>query len=120
MKKNIQTRIAKRKLRIRSKISGSENRPRLSVFRSNRYIYAQLIDDVKGVTLLSVSEKELPKDSINKKMKKNGKASILGQILAQKAIKRKIKTIVFDRNRYKYHGRIKALAESVREGGLKF
>lgn len=115
MKKNKQK--IKRKLRIRAKVQGSGLRPRLSVFRSNKFIYAQIIDDDKKVTILGVSEKELGK---KEKQKPIEKSKQLGLILAKKAIDKKIKEVIFDKGPYLYHGRIKALAEGAREGGLKF
>lgn len=109
--------------RIRNKILAKKTFPRLTVFRSNRYIYAQIIDDKKGLTLVAVSEKEI-EDSTpiqsGSKMKKIEKAKIVGQKLAQKAKTKKIKNVVYDKGAYKYHGRIKALAEGAREGGLVF
>lgn len=108
-----------RKVRTRSKISGTSLRPRLSVYRSNKYISAQIINDEKGHTLVSVSEKslgklgELGKDGA-------GKAKEIGKMLAEKALKSKIKKIVFDKGGYAYHGKIKAIAEGAREGGLEF
>ncbi|MBL7158981.1 50S ribosomal protein L18 [Candidatus Microgenomates bacterium] len=107
----------KRKTRIRSKIKGTLLRPRLSVFRSNYYTYAQIINDEKGETLVAASEKEL---KVDKKHSKTERASLIGQLLAKKALKAGIKKIVFDRGSYKYHGRVKTLAERAREGGLKF
>lgn len=103
--------------RVRAKINGTKECPRLSVFRSSQHIYAQLIDDVKGKTLVSFSDEKI-KDS--KKMDKTQVAKEVGISLAKKALKEKIEKIVFDRGGYKYHGRIKALAEGAREGGLKF
>jgi large subunit ribosomal protein L18 len=101
---------------VRKKISGTTDRPRLSVFRSNRGIYAQIIDDQKGVTLVSASTVEIGKNaSLNMENSKN-----VGKKIAEKAIASGINTIVFDRNGYLYHGNIKALAEGAREGGLKF
>lgn len=102
--------------RIRAKIIGTSARPRLSVFRSHRHIYGQLIDDEKAKTLLSVSDKEIK----NGKAAKKEIAKDVGKLLAQKAQEKKIKEIVFDRGGYKFHGRIKAVAEGAREGGLKF
>lgn len=93
--------------RIRAKIFGSKERPRLSVFRSNKYIYAQLIDDDAGKTITNVYA-----------VLKN--AEKVGESIAKKALEKKIKTIVFDRGGYKYHGRVKALAEAARKEGLKF
>lgn len=106
----------KRAKRIRAKVTGTEDRPRLSVFRSNREIYAQLIDDVKGITLLGVSEKTLSE----KKGTKIEKAKTLGETLAKLALKKRIKQVVFDKGSYAYHGRVKSLAEGAREGGLQF
>lgn len=115
--------------RIRSKIQGTQKKPRLCVFRSNQYIYAQLIDDEKGKTLASASTKNLEKiDSLAKNIIKNQDlyskklqvAFRVGQLLAKKALKNKIKAIAFDRNGYKYHGRVKALADGARESGLVF
>lgn len=105
----------KRHRKIRRTLSGNENTPRLCVFRSNAAIYAQLIDDVKGVTLASSSSLEL-------KLKNNNleAASKVGKDIADKAKKAKIKTVVFDRGGYLYHGRVKALAEAARENGLEF
>jgi large subunit ribosomal protein L18 len=101
---------------IRKKISGTAERPRLSVFRSNTGIYAQLIDDTKGVTLVSVSTREL-----GDKTKLNiANSRQAGVKLAEKAKAAGIETVVFDRNGYLYHGNIKAFAEGAREGGLKF
>ena len=106
----------KRHARIRTKISGTADSPRLSVFRSNSNIFAQLIDDEKGVTLVSSS-------SISLKLKNGGNvegAKLVGKDIAEKAKKAKIKKVVFDRGGYLYHGRIKALAEAARENGLEF
>ena len=101
---------------VRKKISGTTERPRLSVFRSNRGIYVQVIDDLKGVTLASASTVELgDKVKLNKENSKS-----VGKKIAEKAIASGVQTIVFDRNGYLYHGNIKALAEGAREGGLKF
>src|SRR3989344_3557230 len=102
----------RRKKRVRSKIKGSLKRPRLSVFRSSKHIYAQIIDDNKGETLVSASDMELVKGS--KKKTNSTKKDIsyqLGDLLAQKALKKKIKRVIFDRGAYRYHGRVKALAE---------
>jgi len=100
----------RRHIRIRSRVKGTEKCPRLSVFRSNKYIYAQLIDDFNGKTLIS------KKDKLNK----TEKAKEIGSSLAKKALAQKIEKIIFDRGGYKYHGRIKAIAEGARQGGLKF
>ncbi|HZJ18246.1 MAG TPA: 50S ribosomal protein L18 [Patescibacteria group bacterium] len=106
----------RRKIRTRSKTKGGEQRPRLSVFRSNNYFYAQIINDEKGKTVISISEKDLSK---KEKINKTGKAKELGIALAKKAIAKKIQTVIFDRGSYSYHGRVKAFAEGAREGGLK-
>ena len=114
LKSNRRARIKKR---IRKNISGTSSRPRLSVFRSNKQIYAQVIDDVKGVTITSASSHV--KDSAQK-VNKTDQAKLIGKEIAEKASKAGIKEVVFDRNGYLYHGRVKALAESARENGLKF
>jgi len=114
----------RRHRRVRAKINGTKECPRLCVFRSNKYIYAQLIDDEKGKTLLSVTDKKpKPKTKTKTKVKESSNinsALEVGKILAEKAIEKKIKKIVFDRGGYKYHGRVKAIAEGARQGGLKF
>ncbi|WP_278020391.1 50S ribosomal protein L18 [Flavobacterium ginsengisoli] len=104
------------KFRIRKSVSGSAARPRLSVFRSNKEIYAQIIDDVNGVTILVASsrEKEIGKGT-NVEV-----AAAVGKLVAEKALKAGIDTITFDRGGYLYHGRIKSLAEGARAAGLKF
>lgn len=105
----------KRKKRIRSKIIGTKNTPRLSVFRSNNHIYAQLIDDKAGNTLVWAND-----INIKEKISKLEIASKVGDEIAKKALKKKIKMIVFDRGGYKYHGRVRAVAEGARKGGLVF
>lgn len=110
-------RIQMRHRRIRAKINGTSDRPRILVFRSNKHIYAELIDDVKNKTLASASDKSLKKKA---GMKKNDLAKEVGKLLAKKASEIKIKEAVFDRRGYKFHGRIKNVAEGAREGGLKF
>jgi large subunit ribosomal protein L18 len=110
-------RRAKIKRRIRKKISGTSKLPRLTVFRSNKQIYAQLIDDANGVTLVSASSfKNKAVESKNK----SEQAAVIGKEVAEKALKAGIESVVFDRNGYLYHGRVKSLANSAREGGLKF
>ncbi len=107
------------KYRIRKKINGTNEKPRLSVFRSNVNISVQLIDDINGRTLVAASSlnKEIAeKTGINK----IEKAKLVGKLIAENAKKAGIETVVFDRNGYLYHGRVKALADSAREGGLKF
>mgnify|MGYP000412764529 CR=1 FL=1 len=103
------------KLGIRRKISGTTTRPRVSVFRSNKAIYGQLIDDINGTTLVSASSKELGKANNNIEVSKE-----VGKKLAEKASAAGINSVVFDRNGYPYHGKVKAFAEGAREGGLKF
>jgi large subunit ribosomal protein L18 len=104
------------KMRIRKKISGSAELPRISVFRSNSQIYAQIIDDVAGKTLAAASSLELGKN----KATKTDAATQVGKALAEKAMAAGISNVVFDRGGYLFHGRVKALAEGAREGGLKF
>ena len=106
------------KRRIRKKISGSAQQPRLAVFRSNKEIYAQLIDDATGATLVAASSKQ--KDLSASKANKIELAKLVGQSIAEKAAAAKISTVVFDRGGFLYHGRIKSLAEGAREAGLKF
>lgn len=106
------------KMRVRKIVSGSASRPRLSVFRSNQQIYAQLIDDNAGVTLLSVSSRV--KEISEAQGSKTDKAALVGKQVAEKALAAGIINVVFDRNGYLYHGRVKQLAEAAREGGLKF
>lgn len=108
----------KRKLRIRNKISGTEIKPRLSIFRSNKYIYGQFINDVDGKTLLSISLNDIKDIHGNKK--KVDAAYEIGKLLAEAALKNNIKEVVFDRSGYKYHGRVESLAKGAREGGLNF
>ena len=103
--------------RVRAKVKGTEKRPRLCVFRSNQHIYAQLIDDNKGKTLAAVSDLDLKAKT---KKTKTDLAKEVGKLIAKKAAAKKIETAVFDRAGYKYHGRVKALAEGAKEGGLKF
>ena len=104
--------------RIRKKITGTAERPRLAIFRSNKEIYASIIDDTKGITILSASSRE--KALANVKGTKTEIAATVGKALAEKAVKAGIEIVTFDRNGYLYHGRVKALAEAAREGGLKF
>ena len=108
-----------RKPRIRKKISGTEARPRLVVFRSNQHLYAQLVDDVNGVTLAATSTQMLNKDGETLKANEDSAAKV-GKDIAAKALEKKIESVVFDRNGYIYHGKIKALADGAREAGLKF
>jgi large subunit ribosomal protein L18 len=107
------------KMRIRKDVYGTKDKPRFSVFRSNKQIYVQLIDDEQGKTLLSVSSKV--KEIAEKTgLTKTEQAKLVGKLAAEKSKESGISTVVFDRNGYLYHGRIKALAEAAREGGLKF
>jgi large subunit ribosomal protein L18 len=107
----------RRKQAIRKEITGTKNRPRLNVFRSNKHIYAALIDDECGETLLAVSEKDI---KAAKEATKTEKAFLLGKQIGEQALKKGYKRIVFDRAGYIYHGRVKRLAEGAREAGLKF
>ena len=106
------------KNRIRKIVSGTEAQPRLSVFRSNKEIYAQLVNDVNGSTIVSSSSTE--KEISNTKGNKTETASLVGKKLAEKAASKGIKQVSFDRSGYLYHGRVKSLADGAREGGLKF
>ena len=112
----------KRRIRIKSRIrkivSGTEARPRLSVFRSNNEIYAQIVDDVSGKTISAASSRD--KDINTAKVNKTEAAALVGKALAEKALKAGIETISFDRGGYLYHGRVKSLADGAREAGLKF
>ncbi len=104
----------RRHKRVRHKISGSAERPRLCVFRSNKNIYAQIIDDVAGVTLASASSLELEEGATK------DAAKAVGELIAVKALEKGVKEVVFDRGGYLYHGRVKELAEAARSGGLQF
>lgn len=116
--KNSRTRS---KIKIRKKMSGVADKPRLTVYRSLNNIYAQVIDDTTGKTLVSASSlsKEIVEDIKNAKSK-TAKSKIVGGLVAKKAVENKISTVVFDRNGYRYHGRVQAVAEGAREAGLKF
>lgn len=108
------------KTRIRGKVSGTAARPRMSVFRSNKQIYVQFIDDQKGITLASASS--LDKEIAEQAQKVNGieQAKLVGKLAAERALAKGIEAVSFDRNGYLYHGRVKTLADAAREGGLKF
>ena len=106
------------RFRIRKTVSGTSQRPRLAVFRSNKEIYAQVIDDVSGKTITAASTRD--KDIDASKVNKTEAAKLVGKAIAEKAIKAGVESITFDRGGYLYHGRIKSLAEGAREGGLKF
>jgi large subunit ribosomal protein L18 len=111
-------RRARRHLRVRKKVSGSDARPRLVVFRSSKHVYAQLVDDARGVTLVGASDRS---DGIQIEGKgKTAKSFALGQLIAAKAKERGITRVVFDRAGYQYHGRVKAVADGARKGGLEF
>ncbi|HUD04486.1 MAG TPA: 50S ribosomal protein L18 [Patescibacteria group bacterium] len=114
---NIKNRVERRKTRIRAKVQGTAVKPRLSVFRSNKHIYAQIIDDVKKQTLTGASEQEL---KLADKTNKSSRAKEIGLLIAKKAAAKKVTAVVFDKGAYRYHGRVKAVAEGAREGGLKF
>jgi large subunit ribosomal protein L18 len=105
-------------MRIRKRLSGDTAKPRLCVFRSNKEIYAQLVDDTKGVTLAAASSRE--KEIAGKKINKTEMAKLVGAAIAKKASAAGITQVVFDRGGYLYHGRVKSLAEGAREAGLKF
>jgi large subunit ribosomal protein L18 len=110
----------RRKLRIRGKISGSPDRPRMTVFRSARHIYVQVIDDEKGITLAAASTQSADLKGTLAEDKKVDSAKKVGALIAKICLARKVDKIVFDRNGYLYHGRIKALAEAARAAGLQF
>ena len=106
------------KMRIRKIVSGTSERPRMTVFRSNKQIYVQFIDDLAGVTLATASSKEIASEVAGKN--KCEVAALVGQLAAKRAIEKGIATVSFDRNGYLYQGRVKMLADAAREGGLKF
>mgnify|MGYP001470824117 CR=1 FL=1 len=106
------------KQRVRKSISGTPERPRMTVFRSNKEIYVQLIDDLAGKTLVAASSRD--KGILTQKVTKTERAKLVGKLVAEKAVEAGIQAVIFDRNGYLYHGRIKALADSAREGGIKF
>tara|TARA_R110002049_G_scaffold590_3_gene3297 strand:- start:863 stop:1219 length:357 start_codon:yes stop_codon:yes gene_type:complete len=106
------------KNRIRKVVSGTEARPRLTVFRSNKEIYAQIVDDVSGKTISAASSRD--KDIAKAKGNKSEVATLVGKAIAEKALKAGVEAIAFDRGGYLYHGRVKSLAEGAREAGLKF
>lgn len=110
--------VQRRKIRTRARLKKTSSRPRLSVFRSNRYIYAQLIDDTKGKTILGVSERKLSQE--DRKTTKTNRAKALGKLVAKMSLEKKIGKVVFDKGSSRYHGRVRALAEGAREGGLAF
>ena len=121
IQKNTVERLAKKQARIRKKIKGTAGRPRLVVFRSAKHAYAQIIDDSTGKTLLSVSSlsKDL-REEVKQAKTPVERFKLVGVVAAKKALEKNIKEVVFDRSGYLYHGRVKALADGAREGGLKF
>lgn len=119
VKEKVQKRLARHK-RVRKKVFGTSERPRLAVFRSNRYIYAQLIDDEKGITICAASSLEKNLRETLSSTKDREAAEAVGRLIAERALKKGIKQVVFDRGGYNYHGRVKALAEAAREAGLEF
>jgi large subunit ribosomal protein L18 len=110
----------KRKMRVRRSLARRDGRPRLSVFRSSKHIYAQVIDDVRDATLAAASSLEKQLKTSLKTGADKAAASAVGKLIAERAIKAGIKVVVFDRGGYKYHGRVKALADGARDGGLSF
>ena len=119
---NIQPRLARcrRHARVRFKVKGTTSKPRLCVFRSLNQIYVQIIDDSQGHTLVSASTLDPETRSETDGKVKTGKAELVGAMIAKRALSMKIDQVAFDRGGYKYHGRVKALAEAARQGGLKF
>ena len=110
----------KRHLRIRSRISGTADQPRLNVFRSSRQIYAQVIDDLSGTTVVSASSLDPELVGKLEGLNKKEKAKQVGELLAKRALEKGVVTVIFDRGGYRFHGRVKALADGAREVGLKF
>lgn len=108
----------RRHRRVRAKITGTSERPRLSVFRSNNHVWAQVIDDTAGKTLLAASDRDLPVSVKKTAVKKMALAEKVGALIAQKSLEKKITRVVFDRGAYRYHGIVRAVAEGVRKGGL--
>ena len=113
-----ENRRLKLKQRVRKVVTGTAERPRMTVFRSNKEVYVQLVDDLAGKTLISASSRE--KGIAANKVTKTEQAKLVGKLAAERAIEAGISAVVFDRNGYLYHGRVKALADSAREGGIKF
>ncbi len=107
----------RRKVRVRKKVAGTSERPRLNVFRSNKHIYAQVIDDISGVTIAAASTNS---KGFDEKLKKSEAAKKVGEMVGKLAMEKGVSKVVFDRSGYIYHGRIKALADGAREAGLKF
>ena len=118
--KNTEQQRQKRHRRLRVQVHGTAERPRLNVFRSLRHIYAQLIDDTVGHTLASAGTLDAELVEGLAKLKKTEQAKLVGQLLAKRALEKGVKQVVFDRGGYKYHGRVKALADGARSAGLQF
>ncbi len=111
----------RRHVRVRAKVSGTAQRPRLNVFRSSAHIYAQVIDDVRGTTLVAASDLEAPvKERAGDGAPKSARAKAVGEVIAERAKEAGISSVVFDRGGFLYHGRVKAVADGAREGGLQF
>ncbi|MFH1759455.1 MAG: 50S ribosomal protein L18 [Patescibacteria group bacterium] len=119
-RKRLNTQRQLRARRTRAKIFGTAERPRFSVFRSNKFIYAQLINDQNQKTLVAGSTKELINGKTTKQLNKTQLAAELGKVIGEKAKKAKISQVVFDKGRYRFHGRVKAVADGAREAGLQF
>jgi large subunit ribosomal protein L18 len=119
-KNHKELRRAKIRRRVRSKISGTAERPRLSVYRSLKHIYLQVIDDQAGETLVAASTKTAELQEHLKGKSYSERAAVVGKFIAEKAIEKGVTTVVFDRGGYLYHGKVKAVAEAAREGGLQF
>ncbi len=109
----------KRRARIRKKVRGTAEQPRLSIFRSARHVYAQIIDDTRGITLVTASSVEKVFKEQNKFEDKKAAAAFIGKLVAQRALEKGIEKVVFDRNGFLYHGRVKAISDGAREAGLK-
>lgn len=121
MAKKTRSEMRKRRhIRVRKKLSGTSERPRLNVFRSLNQIYAQVVDDSNGVTMVSVSTLDAKLKAKTKELSKTDQAKLVGEEIAKRAAKAGIKEVIFDRGGYRYHGRVKALAEAAREAGLQF
>ena len=115
------TRRQRRHVRVRSRVSGSAQRPRLCVFRSSAHIYAQVIDDLRGHTLVAASDiEEIARERAGSEATKTGRAKVVGELVAERAKEAGIESVVFDRGGFLFHGRVKAVAEGARSGGLQF
>ncbi len=117
---NKRAKLLRRRKQISSRLRGNTQMPRLCVFRSSKFVYAQLVDDVEGKTILGVTEKHIEKPVTDGTNRRIDIAKQLGSLIAKKAIEKKITKVVFDRRGYSYHGIVKAVAEGAREGGLQF